>query len=93
MNLISSGGAKAAEEKKAPPAKKVLPAFNGKKSPTGAKRGSPGANANRRGSPGATAAGKRGSPGASKQNLKEKETKQKAKKEIVKNYKDVKKAD
>jgi hypothetical protein len=75
MNLISSGGAKAAEEKKTSPAKKILSAFNGKKSPAGAKRGSPGANANRRGSPGATAANKRGSPGASKLIPKEKDMK------------------
>lgn len=87
LGLISSGAAKTAEEKKTSSAKKTLSAYNGKKSPANAKRGSPGANANRRGSPAATAANKRGSPGASKQNAKQKEVKQKVEKKAVKTSK------
>lgn len=65
MELISSGAKtnEDSKDKKVSPAKKILSAFNGKKSPTNA-RSSPGAN--RRGSPGATGANKRGSPGANK---------------------------
>ena len=100
MELISGGGAKAdAKDKKAvSPAKKALSNFLGKKSPTNAARGSPGANkrgsptANKRGSPtankrGSPTANKRGSPGANKQKAALKVIKEKVEKKVVKTNK------